>query len=162
MYVAASDWRRPVQASDKYRSGTPDLTATSTTCTCAPLSGGRIHLSIHLLRADGLRVETAVFVYNPCSLVKRRPETAEDFSLTAACWPHKHYSMPHEGRLVKLTQRRYWFEKNAMERETGDGRRSGGNLSYSTSPLNPYGGDIDSVTEICIAWLMKFSTESQT
>lgn len=107
MYAAVSDWRRPARASDKYCSGTPDLTVRSTTRTCVPLSGGRIHLSIHLLRADGLRVETAVFVYNTCSLVKRRPETAEDFGLAATSWSHKHYSMPHERRLIKLSQRRY-------------------------------------------------------
>lgn len=119
MCATVSDWRRLAQASDKYRSGTPGLTATSTTRTCAPLSGGRIHFSIHLLRADGLRVKTTVFVYNPCSLVKRRPETAEYFSLAAASWPHKHYSMPHEGRFVKLSQRRYGFEKTTWKGKQG-------------------------------------------
>lgn len=70
--------------------------------TCVPLSSGGVHLSVHLLRADGLGVEAAVLVRDARGLVEGRPETAEDLGLAAPGGSHEHDPVPHQRRLVQL------------------------------------------------------------
>lgn len=74
----------------------------STGLTCVPLPRGGVHLPVHLLGADGLRVEAAVLVRDAGGLVEGHAEAPENLRLTTAGRPHEHDAVPHKRGLVQL------------------------------------------------------------
>eukprot|EP00968_Pinguiococcus_pyrenoidosus_P007308 scaffold486_cov254-Pinguiococcus_pyrenoidosus.AAC.1 len=64
----------------------------------------RIHLSVHLLRADGLGVQARVLVLDAHGLLERLAQVAEDLRLAAARRAHQHDAVAHERDLVQLDQ----------------------------------------------------------
>lgn len=73
--------------------------------TRVPLPGRGIHLSVHLLRADGLGVEPAVLVRDSDRLVQRHAKAPENLRLSAPGRTYQHDAVPYQRSLVQL-----WFQ----------------------------------------------------